>query len=260
MCFLFDIFCTNCTHGIHHHPDHHLVDVFWDVFSKHQTCKSEDMKPMLLASRLYCVDHFNTVIWILQHGSLVMPKIEVDLYPVNPWNCSSCKQHDVAVGNWRNPSWKRPNVQVSWFQSVLWTASTGLVDTLLLKSWHQFFDCLHVQVVVVLLSLHSDSSISAVILIALRNVLFHSPLSCRPLAPFHRGAARKKRTGVAADRWPASNCIMCLHQTATFQVIECDQPVSSSWRSPTTNNLWFRVTFSRSQNCQVEKFSPANLL
>lgn len=138
MCFLFDIFCTNCTHGIHHHPDHHLVDVFWDVFSKHQTCKSEDMKPMLLASRLYCVDHFNTVIWILQHGSLVMPKIEVDLYPVNPWNCSSCKQHDVAVGNWRNPSWKRPNVQVSWFQSVLWTASTGLVDTLLLKSWHQF--------------------------------------------------------------------------------------------------------------------------
>lgn len=185
--------------GIHHHPDHHLVDFFWDVFQS-ILCKSKDMKLMLLASRLYCVDHFNMVIWILQHGSLVMPKIEVDLYPVNPWNCSFCKQHDGAVGNWQNPSWKRPNVQVSWFQSVLWTASTGLVETLLLKSLHQFFDCLHVQVVVVLLFLHSDSAISAVILIALRNVLFHS-LSCRPLAPFHRGAARKKNRG---GRWQAN--------------------------------------------------------
>ena len=245
-CFLYELY-----HGIHYHPDHHLVDVFWDVFSKHQTCKSEDMKLMLLASRLYCVDHFNTVIWILQHGSLVMPKIEVDLYPVNPWNCSSCKQHDGAVGNWRNPSWKRPNVQVSWFQSVLWTASTGLVDTLLLKSGHQFFDCLHVQVVVVLLFLHSDSAISAVILIAFRNVLFHSPLSCRPLAPFHRGAARKKRTGVAAGR-PATASCACIKLLLSRWLNATNL---SSWRSPTTNNLWFRVTFSCSQNCQVEKFS-----
>ena len=129
--FFFFKFLMDCTMGFIIHQTT-IWDIFFEVFPSILLCKSKDMKLILLASRLYCVDHFNMVIWILQHGSFVMPKIVVDRYRVNPWNCSSCKQHDGAVGNWPNPSWKKPNVQgMSWFQNVLWTASTGLVETLL---------------------------------------------------------------------------------------------------------------------------------